>query len=127
MSMTKTRELSKRLKAYHARRSNELGYVIKQRELADEFGVEPGLFNKHYNGTRTPEDVYMIARYAEKLGDDLYAVLGVQPPTPQDQVIATLVALRNSEVPEVQLIFDELITRVGRLGLIVSKDTKDMR
>ena len=118
MTMTKTMGLSKRLKAYHARRSNELGYIISQRDLAGEFGVEPGLFNKHYNGTRAPEDPDMLARYAEKLGKEIYYELGVFPPDP---IIATLAALQDSDDPEVAQLWDSIHRWLSDHGFVRTK------
>ena len=121
MSMAKTMELSKRLKAYHARRHYDTGEDISQYELAEEFGVERGLFNKHYNGTRTPADPITVAKYAAVLGDDLFEILGVRQPTREDYIIDTLEELRSRDDTAAVETIDSIHDLLADRGLLRTK------
>lgn len=56
---------------------NSCGEVRSQREYADYLGLKPMTFSQYLNGKRKKiDDPNIVNMLAEKLGDELYEVLG---------------------------------------------------
>lgn len=61
------------------------GDVISQYELAKEFGISYGLFNKYYNDERVP-DGENLKRIADKTGPVAYQLAGRVPVEIEEQI-----------------------------------------
>ena len=86
------------LKAYHIERIKEVGEVITQRQLADEFGIDYPAFNKYYNDERQPRyDDENKRKLAARLGDVVYTMQGENPPDP---IIVAIEELEKSTSPK---------------------------
>lgn len=69
------------LRQKHIDRVNELGFVISQAEYAEWLGIDRVVFNRHYNGRRTPKaDDPILHVYAAKLGPEVYDLVGAARP-----------------------------------------------
>jgi hypothetical protein len=77
-SMGRMKTIGDLLKSMHVQRIKELDKTLEQNELADWFGIEPGLFNKYYNDKRTPSGEN-LEKIAAKAGPIAYKLAGQMP------------------------------------------------
>lgn len=96
------------LKKVHVTRSTELERVITQKELAEWFGIDYPLFNHYYNDVRAPTDEINLIKLADKLGPQVYDVLGLARP---DHRLAEIRAAYDA-IPEQDR--DELVAWVRK-------------
>ena len=63
--------------------------IKTQREFAEYLGVDPVRLNHYLNGRRKLSDPDTIDTFAQKLGPEIYDVLGLARPDPQLQQLTS--------------------------------------
>lgn len=61
--------------------------VKSQREFAELLGIDPVKLNQYLNGRRKMPDLETVNLIAEKLGPEIYDILGLARPDPQLQAL----------------------------------------
>jgi hypothetical protein len=106
---------SKYLKQQHVRLINEHGPNFNQLDMANWIGIEQPTFNNHYNGRRTPRPGDpIIEKYAEKLGLEVYDVLGLRRPL--DPSLNEFIKVYDNVPPEMrEQLLREFLDKISRV------------
>lgn len=84
--------------AYH------LGKIQRQADFAAYLGLEPAAFNRYLTGKRRNIDRETTDRIAEKLGEEIYDVVGYSNP----RILAFYRAIRELDEDEERELLDHL-------------------
>lgn len=68
----------------------EKGEIASQREFAEYIGIEPMNLSNYLNAKRRMPDPDSVMKIAEKLGPEVYDVLGLARPDPQLQKLTSM-------------------------------------
>jgi transcriptional regulator with XRE-family HTH domain len=69
---------------------SDRGEVASQREFAEFIGIDPMNLSNYLNAKRRMPDQESIKKIAEKLGPEVYDVLGLARPDPQLQRLTSM-------------------------------------
>ena len=68
----------------------EQGEIKTQHEFADFLGIDKVSLNRYFNGKIKTPDAETITKISEKLGPEIYDVLGLVRPDPQLQELTSI-------------------------------------
>ena len=88
--MNGNKTLAKWLELKYIDWMKERGEIVSQREFADFLGIDPMNLSHYLNAKRKVPDQESIKKIAEKLGPEIYDVLGLARPDPQLQELTSI-------------------------------------
>jgi len=119
---------NEQLSSFLTRKFREWEANTKRRQTVAAFarwvGVSQASMSRWMSGDGGPPEAHNINKLVERLGPEIYDILGMPRPDP---VIIALQEMSESDDPEIQKDWDLILKMLSEHGFILTKDTKRMR
>lgn len=100
VNMKRNEALAKWLEIKYINWMRDKGEVLSQREFAEFLGLDPMNLSNYLNAKRKMPDDISIKKMADKLGPDIYDVLGLARPDPQLQELTSVWHRLDQEIKD---------------------------